>query len=82
MILISHDVTAIPEDAWYIQKPALYIVAKRDFVSRAELWTGAMTKYVVQLEIDELNTGHWAQMEATVELNGMIERWVRASIKS
>ena len=73
--------TALPEDTWYVKKPALFIAAKRDYVSRPYLFTEFMAKFVQHGETVELDSGHWLQMEATAEVNNTLERWLESVVK-
>ena len=69
-------VLALPEAAWHVKKPALYIAATRDHVSFPALAKKTMEQYLPHAELKELDAGHWPQFEATEELNGMLVEWL------
>ena len=40
------------------------------------LGQGYMTTYAPHADTVELDSGHWAQLEASAEYNAALERWV------
>ncbi|KAI0824028.1 alpha/beta-hydrolase [Trametes gibbosa] len=74
--LNDQDSANIPEEAYAIRKPALFIAAARDAVCTATEGKAEMAKYAPHATIVELNTGHWVQFEETKIVNDELERWV------
>ena len=67
---------ALPEEQGHIRTPALFVATMRDYVCRADLGKATMQKWAPHADVVELDTGHWAQYEATAELNDALEKWV------
>ena len=66
----------LPEENWYVKKPALFVATTHDFVCRPAFGKAAMQKYAPHADIVELTTGHWAHLEATAEVNDALGKWV------
>ncbi|KAI0824039.1 alpha/beta-hydrolase [Trametes gibbosa] len=66
----------IPQEAWAISKPALYVAAARDAAGPPALWKSNFAKYAPQTKVVELDVGHWVQLEATDRLNAEWEAWI------
>ncbi|KAI0824041.1 alpha/beta-hydrolase [Trametes gibbosa] len=70
------DEAKIPEEAWTIRKPALYVAASRDATGPPSMGRPNMAKYVPHAKVVELDVGHWVQLEATDRLNAEWEAWI------
>ncbi|OJT01958.1 Bifunctional epoxide hydrolase 2 [Trametes pubescens] len=70
------DDKKIPEEAWTIRKPALWIAALRDAAGSPATNRPNVEKYVPGAKIVELDVGHWVQFEATERLNAEWEAWI------
>ncbi|KAI0633825.1 Alpha/Beta hydrolase protein [Trametes polyzona] len=68
--------TEIPEEAWTIRKPVLWIATTRDAAGAPAMHKAVMEKYVPQAKVVELNVGHWLQFEATERVNTEWESWI------
>ena len=60
----------------YIRKPALFIAATHDYACPASLGKASIKQWAPHAEIVELDCGHWVQLEATDEVNRILERWI------
>ena len=67
---------AIPEENKIINKPALFVASKRDYVCSAELGKMSMRQWVPHAEIVEMDCGHWTLLEESERLNQTLERWL------
>ncbi|OSC99357.1 alpha/beta-hydrolase [Trametes coccinea BRFM310] len=70
------DDKEIPQEAYYIRKPALFIGAKRDAVAPPDLGRMACEQFVPHAKIVEFDTGHWVQLQATEQVNKELEEWI------
>ncbi|KAI0704677.1 alpha/beta-hydrolase [Earliella scabrosa] len=70
------DNKALSEEQGRIKIPALFVATMRDYVCRADFGKAVMRQWAPHTDVIELNTGHWAQYEATAELNDALEKWV------
>ncbi|KAI0373441.1 alpha/beta-hydrolase [Pilatotrama ljubarskyi] len=68
----------IPEAQWTIHKPVLFVAAKHDAVAPPAFGRANMEKYAPHAKVVELETGHWVQLEATAQLNEVLEDWIKA----
>ena len=69
--------SALPEAAWHVTKPVLYIAAKRDFVCQPVRSLPHFDKYAPHREVVELDTGHWVQLEDPAGVNAALEEWLQ-----
>ncbi|CDO74917.1 hypothetical protein BN946_scf184927.g1 [Trametes cinnabarina] len=75
-LLLTQPSAEIAEEAYYVQKPALLIAAKRDVVASPEMGRMTCERYIPHAKIVELDTGHWVQLEATEQVNKELEEWI------
>ena len=59
-----------------LEKPALFIASKRDYICCAELGIAATKQWVPHAEIVELGCGHWTMLEESEQFNQASERWL------
>ncbi|KAH9940026.1 alpha/beta-hydrolase [Epithele typhae] len=70
------DQKEIPEERWHITKPVLFFATNRDYVCRPASFKQGFATYAPHAETIELDVGHWAQLEATKEVNEGLEKWL------
>ncbi|KAI0644402.1 Alpha/Beta hydrolase protein [Trametes meyenii] len=68
----------LPVEADVIKNPALFIATSKDAVCRPAIGRAIMAKYVPQAKIVELDTGHWAYLEATERFNQELDAWLES----
>lgn len=66
------DEAQLPEERKKVSVPTLLIVSKRDAVTRAEISKDGTSKGVKDLKIEELESGHWIQLELPDKLNQLL----------
>ena len=66
----------LPEDRTRITKPSLFVAATKDQVCRADLGKMTMKQFAPGAEIVDIDAGHWVQLEATAQLNQVLEKWL------
>ncbi|CAF3031252.1 unnamed protein product [Rotaria sp. Silwood2] len=59
-----------------IQCPVLFFTGTKDFMCLAALFAGQQ-QYIADLEVLELEAGHWLMEEKPDEVNRAIERWIK-----
>ncbi|KAI0633827.1 Alpha/Beta hydrolase protein [Trametes polyzona] len=73
--LNCQDDQKIPEEAYTIRKPALWISATREAAGATATQKAILDKYVPNNKVVELDVGHWLQLEATDRVNAEWESW-------
>ena len=68
--------TGLQAENMRLEKPALFIASKRDYICCAELGIAATKQWVPHAEIIELGCGHWTMLEESEQFNQALERWL------
>lgn len=70
------DNLKIPEEAFTIRVPVLYIGASKDYICLESTSLPLMQKYATTLQTASLPGGHWIQSECADELNTILHDWL------
>jgi len=70
------DNSKVTEEQKHIQVPTLLVVAEQDYITRADLQTQETVKWIKQLEVASLSSGHWPQLELPDKLNQLLDTFV------
>ncbi|KAK7060427.1 hypothetical protein VNI00_001192 [Paramarasmius palmivorus] len=70
------DNLGIPKERWMIQSPSLFIAVHKDCVCTPKRGKDTMAKYGSEVEVVDIETGHWPHLEATDKVNAEMERWL------
>ncbi|KAH9851403.1 Alpha/Beta hydrolase protein [Lenzites betulinus] len=76
--LNHEDDAKIPEEAYVIRKPVLFVATSRDPTGPPAMWKPNHTKYAPQAKVIEVETGHWLMFEATDRVNAEWEAWIES----
>ena len=63
----------LPEERKHVDVPSLLIVSTKDYATRADMQKGSTAKWIRNLSIEELDCGHWVQLESPEKLNQLLE---------
>jgi pimeloyl-ACP methyl ester carboxylesterase len=69
------DEIEIDTDAWFIEKPSLFICGQRDQYVPC-IASAGMEKNFKDIEMHEVDSGHWIQVEAHDEVNQIVKNWL------
>jgi soluble epoxide hydrolase / lipid-phosphate phosphatase len=58
-----------------LELPVLMITAKRDIVATAKIMEAGIRQFASDVQVKELDTGHWVQLEARHEVNLSLDRF-------
>ncbi|KAI0768806.1 alpha/beta-hydrolase [Trametes elegans] len=72
----AQDDKKIPEEAWTVRKPALFVAALHDAVGTLAVGLPNIEKYVPHAKVVRIDAGHWVQLEATERLNEELRIWI------
>ncbi|KAI0313953.1 Alpha/Beta hydrolase protein [Amylostereum chailletii] len=70
------DNKKIPHEAWKIQRPSLFIAAKRDWICAEKLGKITMAEYGADVTTVEMDTGHWPHLECPEQFNRELTSWL------
>lgn len=70
------DEEAIPPERAQIDKPTLFFANKQDYILVPALQEAQMKPLVKDLEIQELDCGHWTQLEKANEVNELLKGFI------
>ncbi|GJE94742.1 alpha/beta hydrolase [Phanerochaete sordida] len=66
----------IPQEAYAIKVPALFIGASKDVLLRESAGLVQMRKHATALHIASVDAGHYLHIEAAEEVNRILEEWI------
>ncbi|KAE8383449.1 putative epoxide hydrolase [Aspergillus bertholletiae] len=66
------DEVAIPEADKPCAVPSLFVAAKQDYVCRVDLQSGTLKQGAPDGRIEEIDAGHWVQLEQPAALNRLL----------
>ena len=75
---LTDSLTDTTEEQKSLKQQTLLINCTQDAVGVPVLQTLGMKPFVPRLEIQELNTAHWAQIEAPEAVNAALEKFFRS----
>jgi soluble epoxide hydrolase/lipid-phosphate phosphatase len=67
------NLAGIPADRNRVNLPTLLVVSSKDYATRADMGKQATAMWVKDLRIEELDCGHWIQLEMPEKLNALLE---------
>ena len=76
--LNTPDEAQVPKDDWYLKSPTLLIKCKDDPVGVPAVQEMGMRPWIKDdlLEVVEIDSGHWCQLEKPRETNEALERFI------
>lgn len=70
------DEEALPPERANIDRPTLFFANKQDYILVPALQEAQMTPLVKDLEVQELDCGHWTQLEKADEVNEILKGFI------
>ena len=67
------DDVSLPKGGKDVDLPTLLVIADKDYCTRPYMQKHSTGKWVKQLRIEELNCGHWLQLELPEKLTQLLE---------
>lgn len=78
--LNTDDETSVVPERINIQQPTLLITCSFDYVAVPAFQEGGMRPFVKNLKVEQVDTGHWAQVEKPAEINNMLQTFFEAEL--
>jgi pimeloyl-ACP methyl ester carboxylesterase len=67
------------EEKKHLTQPTLFISAAKDYIALPAMQLSAMEPWISKLTVEDLDTAHWAQLEAADRVNELLQRFFGGS---